>query len=103
MLAFGARREQFEELAAKGARTPLDSEPGLYDDLVWVWEAFQALSPSRAITMGGVGAIPFEAIDRYAERYGVDDFEAFHALITAMDATYVQHINTDGKAKAPDG
>lgn len=41
--------------------------------------------------MGGAGPIPFEAIDRYAARYGIDDFERFHRLIQAMDAVYLTH------------
>jgi len=43
--------------------------------------------------MGGVGGIPFTAIDRYADRYQVEDFEVFHRLITAMDAAFLQHVN----------
>lgn len=40
----------------------------------------------------GVGPIPFGAIDRYADRYGiegVDEFDAFRELIRAMDDAYL--------------
>ena len=36
---------------------------------------------------------PFATVDRYAERYGVDDFEVFHRLMLAMDDAYISHIN----------
>lgn len=40
----------------------------------------------------GLGPIPFEAIDAYAARYGIDapeDFEEFHRLIRAADSAYL--------------
>lgn len=40
-----------------------------------------------------IGGIPFEAIDRYAARYEIEDFEEFHALIEALDHTYLKHAN----------
>lgn len=80
-------------MAEKG-RGPLSYRPQIYPDLMAVWEAWQRLSPSRSLGMSAVGGIGFEAIDRYATRYGVEDFEAFHRLILAMDATYLDHVNT---------
>lgn len=44
--------------------------------------------------MSGAGAIPWPVIDRYAERHSVDDFERFELLIAAMDAAYLEHVNT---------
>lgn len=40
-----------------------------------------------------VGGIPFVAIHLYAERYGIDDFDTFHALIRALDSEYLAHAN----------
>jgi hypothetical protein len=39
-----------------------------------------------------IGAIPFEAIDRYAVRYGYngDEFDEFHRLIRATDAAFLE-------------
>lgn len=40
----------------------------------------------------GIGPIPFGAIDRYADRYGiagVDEFDSFRELIRAMDDAYL--------------
>lgn len=45
--------------------------------------------------MGGVGPIAWMAVDRYAERYGLDDdaYERFVALIREMDGTYLAKVN----------
>lgn len=40
-----------------------------------------------------LGAIPFEAVDAYARRFDVGDFDAFYRLIRAMDRTYLEHAN----------
>lgn len=45
------------------------------------------------MTMGGAGGIPFEAIDRYAARFDVGDFDEFFGLLRAMDAAYLSHIH----------
>ena len=52
--------------------------------------------------LGGVGPIPFVAIDRYAERFGVapgDDFVRFHTLLKRMDATFLEHMAEKAKQK----
>lgn len=45
--------------------------------------------------MGGSGPIPFVAIDRYADRFGIapgDAFVRFHSLLKRMDAVFVEHM-----------
>lgn len=64
--------------------------PEVPDELEFAHRAFWDLSASRSSGGMGVGSIPFEAIDRYAERYEVDDFEEFHSLIRAMDGEFVK-------------
>jgi len=61
--------------------------PILPRDLAWVWEAFCDLVSSRPIGMGGVGMIPFEAIDRWATRHGFhgDSFLTLKHHIRALD------------------
>ena len=56
-----------------------------------MWRAFWDLSGDRHQGMGRSGAIPFAAVDRWAERYevGRNDFEYFHTLLKAMDAEYL--------------
>lgn len=70
----------------------MQNAPDLPEHLEWVYEAFWALSSSRQIGMG-IGPIPFEPIDRYADRYHIEDFEEFHHLIRAMDAAFLEHHN----------
>lgn len=78
----------------------MDDEPDeVHDHLLWVWRAFSHLTASRHIGAGAAGGIPFEAIDRYAARYEVDDFERFHSLIAAMDATYLRIVNKKNDPK----
>lgn len=91
-----ARPEFYDRLLAEG-RGPLSNEPDLPIDGEEVWEAFWVLTSSRS-TGFGRGPIPFLAIDRYAERFDIDDFQTFHHLLTAMDGAYLNHVNAkDGK------
>ena len=90
------KRPEFWQRMADEGKGPLANEPEVYPDLAYVWDAFWRLNSSRSVGMG-VGGIPFIAIDRYAERYPVDDFEAFHRLLLAMDATYLEHSNAKGE------
>lgn len=61
----------------------------MYEHLSFAWSAWWELHTDRPIGMG-VGPIPFSAIDRYADRYGVesDAFEALRQLIRAMEGAY---------------
>lgn len=42
--------------------------------------------------MGGAGPIPWTAIDRYAERHGIDGerFDELERYIKAIDAAYLE-------------
>lgn len=42
-----------------------------------------------------LGPIPWTAIDRYAIRYRIDDFEDFEHMLSAMDAVYLEHARKD--------
>lgn len=55
-------------------------------------KAFDDLSTDRAVTQAGPLAIPFTSIDRYAERYDIDDFDRFLELIRAMDKEYLDFV-----------
>jgi len=56
-------------------------------------EAFWTLCSDRPMTMGGMGAIPFTSIDRYADRYGFQDFPAFAMIIRELDEAYLEVKN----------
>jgi hypothetical protein len=103
------KRERGKESAA--TKQALDNRPTVYPDNRWIHEAFNLLNNSRPFIPAGMGGaapapIPFEALDRFAARFGphsVDDFERFVNLVTAMDNVYVQHqikeISKKAKAK----
>ncbi|MGA0561696.1 phage tail assembly chaperone [Ancylobacter sp. VNQ12] len=68
---------------------PLRERPRVPGYLTFEWRAFHVLLSDRA--PGIHGAIPFSSLDRYAARFGLDDpeaFERFHALMSAMNATF---------------
>jgi len=68
------------------------ARPDLDPALEFVWDAFWILSSDRSFGMGE-GPIPFAAIDRYAQRYGLDDlafFDEFRTLIGALDHEYLK-------------
>ena len=69
------------------------NRPAIKRHHLLIWDAFHALSGDRQIGMM-VGPIPFSAIDRYAARLGIvgEEFERFHALLTAMDAVHQKHL-----------
>lgn len=55
--------------------------------------AFWELNTSRQIGMA-MGPIPFDSIDAYAKRYGIDDLDEFHAFarsIRLMDGAFIEH------------
>lgn len=67
-------------------------QPDLPDRLAFVWGAFHDLRDERALGFGSVGAIPWSAIDRYAQRHGPEDsdeFTRFTTLLRAMDAVWL--------------
>jgi hypothetical protein len=96
--------EWFESMAADGdPPQALLERPEVLEHLVPVYEAFGALWGDRQLgAFGGVGAIPFQALDAYARRYGFDDREEFqrlHMLIARMDGVYLAYVAE--KTQAP--
>jgi hypothetical protein len=66
-------------------------------------DSFWRLNGERQIGMG-VGPIPFSAIDRYAQRYGITDldrFDRFLLIIKALDSEYLR-ISAPKSDDAPD-
>lgn len=80
--------EMTERRTAKGLPTPWwDRRPTFPDDLGWVWRAWQELSTCRTYHMGGPGPIPWDAVDRYCQRYGhtLDEQEELLGYLRALD------------------
>lgn len=76
--------------------------------LTFFWDAFWELSADRHNSDGVYGRIPFLAIDRFAERYGIsalDDFDRFRALLRTMDAEFreyhAERANPDNQGRVP--
>lgn len=82
MLRAGHKREELLFLKRK---------PKVPKRLEWVVDAFWDLSSSRAIGLGGVGPIPFVAVDAWAERFGVrgDEFLMLKHLVFELDREYM--------------
>lgn len=69
-------------------------------------DALYALQGERQLALGlsGViyGRIPFRAIERFADRYGIDDLDDFDLLrriVEALDAEEVKHLNDRANSK----
>lgn len=69
-----------------------EAGPALLPGLSFHLQAFEDLAASRPVGGFGPGAIPFEAIDRYARRFAIDDPDDFDDLIRfirALDDEYL--------------
>ena len=88
-----AKRPEFWERMAEEGKGPLANEPEVPYEGRQAWDAFWALAGDRVIGMGAVGRISFVAIDRYAVRYGIEEFEPFHRLVMALDGAYTERVN----------
>lgn len=84
----------------------MENRPELFEHLAFYSEAFHDLSPERQLPgLGGAGPIPWTAIDRYAERYGLDleAFERLRRMIRIQDRLYLQDVTEKAKAAASRG
>jgi hypothetical protein len=75
---------------------PIPPRPELPEHLQFYWKAYWAVYADRSME---TGRISFIAMDRYAERYGLDDVDSFDRLTTilaAMDSEY--HARTNNEA-----
>jgi hypothetical protein len=50
-----------------------------------------SLASDKGLGYGMVGEVPWTAIDRYAERFGIRNVRRFERLIRGMDAAYERH------------
>jgi hypothetical protein len=102
-LVYSDKEQWFLEEAREGnpiAIKGLNSQPAIEPCNRFFWVAFWELTADRQIgAMGGVGVIPFGAIDAYARRFGVvdpDDFRRLLRVIRKLDDVYVKHVNKKG-------
>lgn len=83
------------------------TRPELFQHLALYSEAFRDLGSTRQLgALGGAGEIPWTAIDRYAERLGLHDLDAFERLRWALgvqDRVYLEHLAEKARASANRG
>lgn len=75
------------------------ARPALPIYLQFYWRSYWDIHADRSME---TGRISFLAIDRYAERVGIessDEFERFHMLISAMDGEFQKRTSS----KSDDG
>ena len=80
-----------------------ETGPDLLPGLALFLQAFEDLSPSRSSSGFGLGAIPFEAIDRYARRHRIDDaddFDDLNRFIRALDDEYLAWIAAESERRS---
>ena len=74
--------------------------PDLLQGLDFFYNAFGQLSTCRPVGMG-LGSIPWTAIDRYAERNDVEDFDEFLYMVRKMDDAYIEYHLEKSKTATP--
>jgi hypothetical protein len=97
-----------EEAAAEGKPPPaaLLARPELSDLSAVAWDCFQDLKWERDSGFGSVGHIPWSAIDRWADRHGIDSADQFtrlKCLVTALDEKWLDHIRAATPTPPPGG
>lgn len=73
----------------------LETRVELPEHLDFFWDAFWECSTDRKLGFGALGEIPFSALDRYANRFGVvgPAFDRFRYLLRRMDTAYLAEVN----------
>jgi hypothetical protein len=76
----------------------LDTKPEL-EDYEWIWDAYTRLTTCRQITSGGIGPIPWTAINDYATRHALNEteFMLVEAGVMALDVEYLTKIKDDSE------
>lgn len=91
-------RQKFLKTLVEQGITPdaLRNKPRLRPWLAEYYRAFQVLTSSRSVGMGGVGAIPLSEIAAYFELFEVHDPDERYAYVTmikALDSAYLERTN----------
>jgi hypothetical protein len=91
-MAWGAQSTYLDQLLERGHSVPAAylKRPRLHPQFQFYWDAFWELSSDRQVGMA-IGRIPFSSIDRYAQRYDldqVDEFDLFREVMRSMDAEF---------------
>jgi hypothetical protein len=82
----------------------LNDEPVIYQDIIWLWDAFLLLSGTRPMGFGGPTAIPLQEILAYSKIYAIEDheeLEEFTWTIRILDSEWLSehYRRQDNKGK----
>lgn len=84
----------------------LENRPALTLWTAGDYEAFQKLSSSRPLGMGGAGSIPISEISAYCALYrmeDLDDVDRFVTMIKALDSEYLQWMHDKSSTSTGSG
>lgn len=84
----------FYNLVFEGTHVPaLDSKPNLFDDLIWIWDAFCTLSGCRSFGMNGPHAISFSEIQAMSNELEIkgETRTRFFNRMTFLDRIFIEH------------
>lgn len=91
------KREFLKKLKEQGHDPEaLKNKPRLRPWVADCYAAFQMLSNSRPVGMGGVGPIPISEMLAYFETFEIHDpeeRETYITMIQALDSVYLAHVN----------
>jgi hypothetical protein len=89
-LRWGDQAEQLRAIAEETGRLPpaLRDEPEVFEDMLWVWDAFWVLHRSRPIGWS-VGPIPISEIDAYVRLSGVRRKWFLVRAVDSLDRVYL--------------
>jgi hypothetical protein len=97
---WGTHRDWLESLSDEiGQDLPqLEGRPFLAPTLVWLLEAFNALSRARPMAFGP-GAVPCSEMIAIGRAYRVGDMQAFIRVMSALDDAWLMHYVETEKDK----
>ena len=72
---------------------PVETEPAVYPDVVWLWNAFMHLSRRRPVGFGGALPITMEAIEAYCRFKSIPEtkWDFFFTCIDQLDTIWLDH------------
>lgn len=97
-----AEDKALQQLVIDGlASENLTNPPQLFDDLVWIYEAYCQLATDRPAGLAAA-AIPWSSLDRFAARAGIEGeaFDDFCFLVRVLDDEWTA-VQADRSKKDP--
>ncbi len=103
-MEWGGNLEHLIDLQDRGVQVDaIQSRPVLLDGLDFYFSAYSDLETDRQISMGGVGAVPWNSIIKWCNFHGVHDIYEIEILtryIRSMEKAEYQFRDKKAKGKA---